>query len=157
MPFPDPEDFRRGFSRNWYSGFNFAKNFRYHGGMRYYVLWLLNRSPMKGADIINEISRQTMGWWKPSPGTIYPLLSNLEKESLIRRLPDLRYELTDRGREEIGAKVKESDLDETWNLERIVSDFESYLSYLEEQTNDVSAYRERLRAVAERLRKIIGE
>ncbi|EQD38723.1 transcription regulator, partial [mine drainage metagenome] len=42
--------------------------FRRRGGLKYYVLWLLHEKPMKGAEIMAEIERQTHGWWKPKPG-----------------------------------------------------------------------------------------
>ncbi|MEM3675735.1 MAG: PadR family transcriptional regulator [Thermoplasmataceae archaeon] len=159
MTFPDSDEFKRKFRQGWdsFTGLNFARNFRYHGGMKYYVLWLLNRTPMKGAEIINQISNQTMGWWRPSPGTIYPLLSNLEREGLVKRLPDLRYELTEKGREEIGVKVGQSDLAESINIDKVVSDFESYLSYLEEQQPDLGEFKPRLKLIIQRLKKLSGD
>ena len=39
-----------------------------------------------------------MGWWKPSPGSIYPLLSKLEEDKLVVRNEDNRYIITEQGR-----------------------------------------------------------
>ena len=74
------------------------------GGLRTFVLSLLNEKPMKGSDIIKELETRTMSWWKPSPGTIYPLLSKMEQEGFCKRLDDNRYQITDEGREELESR-----------------------------------------------------
>ena len=134
------------------SGFSFAKSFRRHGGMRYFVLWLLGSRPMKGSEIMDEIQKQPMGWWRPSPGTIYPLLGTLEKELLVVRREDLRYELTEKGQEEIGLSRKNSG--DNWSIERIIYDMESYVSYLEEEADDLKEYKPRIEKIVSRLSKL---
>ncbi len=133
--------------------FNFVRSFRRYGGMRHYVMWLLSETPMKGAEIMDEIQKQTMGWWRPSPGTIYPLLSTLERENLIRRRDDLRYELTPEGRSEVGTDPTRSE--NNWNVERIVSDLEGYITYLEEETDKAMPFLKRIEAAYERIGKLI--
>jgi DNA-binding PadR family transcriptional regulator len=39
---------------------------------------------MHGYQIIQEISRRSGGAWKPSPGSVYPTLQQLEDEGLVR-------------------------------------------------------------------------
>lgn len=136
--------------------FNFAKSFRRHGGMKFYVLWLLSRKPMKGSEIIAEAQEQTMGWWRPSPGTVYPLLSALEQAGLITRLDDYRYELTPEGAEEIGLKPNESGgkKSEGWDIEKILTDVEGYVSYLEEEQEILGQYETRINQIIERLKKL---
>ncbi len=133
--------------------FSFARSFRRHGGMKYYVLWLLSEKPMKGSEIIEEVQKQTMGWWRPSPGTVYPLLSSMEKEGLIERLGDMKYELKDAGAEAIGLKSSKerASITETWDLERIVTELEGYTSYLEEEQDSLHAYKERIEHIIARL------
>ena len=80
---------------------NLAKMRRW-GGLRYVVLYSLGQAPKNGAEIMDEIERMSMGAWRPSPGSIYPLLSNLHEEGLIRKRDDQRFELTSAGSEEIG-------------------------------------------------------
>jgi DNA-binding PadR family transcriptional regulator len=60
---------------------------------------------MSGSEIINEIEKRTDGQWKPSPGSIYPLLAWLQDNSYIKELPAeqegegmRRYTLTDKGK-----------------------------------------------------------
>jgi len=73
------------------------------GFLRYYVLRLLNEKPMSGSEIMNEIEKLTDGRWKPSPGSIYPLIAWLQDKGYIREVPEQeagikRYTLTDQGK-----------------------------------------------------------
>jgi DNA-binding PadR family transcriptional regulator len=73
------------------------------GFIRYQVLESLGEKPMSGSEIINEIESNTNGRWKPSPGSIYPLLAWLQDNGHIKELPAeqsgmRRYELTKSGR-----------------------------------------------------------
>lgn len=73
------------------------------GFLRYYVLKLLSEKPMSGSEIMNELEKRTHGYWKPSPGSIYPLLSWLQEKGYSKEVsqqePGMkRYVLTDQGR-----------------------------------------------------------
>jgi DNA-binding PadR family transcriptional regulator len=73
------------------------------GFLRYHVLELLNEKPLSGSEIINEIGRMTGGYWKPSPGSVYPLLAWLQDNRYIEEVPTQesgvkRYTLTAKGR-----------------------------------------------------------
>lgn len=74
------------------------------GFLRFQVLELLNEKPMSGSEIISEIERRTNGCWKPSPGSVYPLLAWLQDNGYIREVPAeeagvRRYTLTDKGKQ----------------------------------------------------------
>jgi len=73
------------------------------GFIRYQVLESLGEKPMSGSEIIDEIESRTNGRWKPSPGSIYPLLAWLQDNGHVKELPVeqsgmKRYELTESGR-----------------------------------------------------------
>jgi DNA-binding PadR family transcriptional regulator len=72
------------------------------GFIRYHVLEALNEKPMSGSEIMGEIEKNTSGFWKPSPGSIYPLLSWLQDNGYVKELPTenglKRYELTENGK-----------------------------------------------------------
>lgn len=73
------------------------------GFIRYQVLELLSEKPMSGSEIMTEIGAKTDGRWKPSPGSIYPLLSWLQDNNYVKELPAeqdgmKRYTLTDKGK-----------------------------------------------------------
>jgi len=73
------------------------------GFIRYHVLEALNQKPMSGSELMEEIEKHTGGFWKPSPGSIYPLLAWLQDNTYIKELPSenglKRYELTENGKE----------------------------------------------------------
>jgi len=57
--------------------------------------------PMNGYQIIQQIAERSGGAWKPSPGSVYPTVQQLEDEGLVAgRETDGRrlLELTDEGR-----------------------------------------------------------
>ncbi|HTT36013.1 MAG TPA: PadR family transcriptional regulator [Thermoplasmata archaeon] len=71
-------------------------------GLRVGVLVLLSGGPKNGAELIAEVENLTGGWWRPSPGSVYPLLDQLLTDGLIAKRPDGRYELTPKAEEEVG-------------------------------------------------------
>jgi len=81
------------------------------GFLRYYVLRLLNEKPMSGSEIMNEIEKRTDGRWKPSPGSIYPLIAWLQDKGYTEEVPEQeagtkRYSLTDQGKMFLQEHVK---------------------------------------------------
>jgi DNA-binding PadR family transcriptional regulator len=80
------------------------------GFIRYHVLEALNEKPMSGSELIDQIEKNTGGTWKPSPGSIYPLLSYLQDNGYIKELPTenglKRYELTQSGKNLLEEQTK---------------------------------------------------
>jgi len=73
------------------------------GFLRHQVLKLLDEKPMSGSELMSEIEKQTEGRWRPSPGSIYPLLSWLQDQGYIKEADGQeagvkRYALTDSGK-----------------------------------------------------------
>ena len=71
------------------------------GAIKGSVLQLLAERPMHGYELISEFEERTGGRWRPSPGSVYPTLAQLEDEGLVRSFDDdgrKRFELTDAGR-----------------------------------------------------------
>ena len=71
------------------------------GDVRAAILAVLAEQPMNGYQIIQEIAERSGGAWKPSPGSIYPTLQQLEDEGLVRAETDngrRTFTLTDDGR-----------------------------------------------------------
>ena len=70
------------------------------GDVRAAILVLLDEAPQSGYALMEEIERRSEGAWRPSPGSVYPTLKQLEDEELVRpetgegRTP---YTLTDAG------------------------------------------------------------
>jgi DNA-binding PadR family transcriptional regulator len=75
------------------------------GNVRSAVLLLLAERPMHGYEIIQEITERSHGWWKPSPGSVYPTLQLLADEDLVTTDQDNTsgkrlYALTETGKAE---------------------------------------------------------
>lgn len=54
------------------------------GDIRTAALLLLAEEPRNGYQIMQEVEERSGGVWSPSPGSVYPALSQLEDEGLIR-------------------------------------------------------------------------
>jgi len=78
-----------------------------HGGLRLYLLKLLDEQPRYGYELIRLVEDHFLGMYTPSAGTIYPRLSALEADGLVEHDEvDGRkvYRLTDAGRDELAAR-----------------------------------------------------
>ena len=54
------------------------------GDIRTAALLLLAEEPRNGYQIMQEVQERSEGAWRPSPGSVYPALQQLEDEGLIR-------------------------------------------------------------------------
>jgi len=81
------------------------------GDVRAAALALLAEGPMNGYQIIQEIGERSDGMWRPSPGSVYPALQQLEDEGLIVAQADesgrRSYQLTGEGRDYVDAHPDE--------------------------------------------------
>ena len=71
------------------------------GLLRHLSFQFLLKAPMSGSEIVDRIEEYT--GWRPSPGSIYPLLSHMQEAELIQPYEDedptlKRFELTNLGR-----------------------------------------------------------
>ena len=57
------------------------------GLLRFLVLKMLSEKPMSGAEISEQIEKQTGGCWKPSSGSIYPLLAWMHTKGFTDESP----------------------------------------------------------------------
>jgi len=102
-----------GFGFGGPRGFGGPGGFRGRGGkarrgdIRTAALLLLAEEPRNGYAIMQEIEQRSNGVWAPSPGSVYPALSQLEDEGLIRSEEQdgrKQFTLTDAGREHLAAR-----------------------------------------------------
>ena len=76
------------------------------GLLHHIALILLKSGPMSGSELTEKIEEYTE--WRPSPGSMYPLLSNLQEREMIEPYEDgnagiKRFTLTEKGKEGIEA------------------------------------------------------
>jgi len=57
---------------------------RPRGDVRAAILVLLDEEARNGYGIMQEIEERSAGSWRPSPGSVYPVLQQLEDEGLVR-------------------------------------------------------------------------
>lgn len=91
------------------------------GDIRTAALLLLAEEPRNGYQIMQEIEERSDGVWRPSPGSVYPALQQLEDEGLIRSQESegrKLFGLTDAGR----AAVQERDPDAPAPWDQMSSD-----------------------------------
>jgi DNA-binding PadR family transcriptional regulator len=53
------------------------------GDVRVAILAVLADEPLNGYQVIGQIAERSGGAWRPSPGSVYPTISQLEDEGLI--------------------------------------------------------------------------
>jgi DNA-binding PadR family transcriptional regulator len=85
------------------------------GEVRWLVLEALEGEPKHGYAIIQAIAERSKGAYKPSPGSIYPLLQLLEEMELVESVAEGKrklYSLTEAGRAELDEHREE--LDQSW-------------------------------------------
>ncbi len=81
------------------------------GDIRTAALLLLAEEPRNGYQIMQEVQERSEGAWRPSPGSVYPALQQLEDEGLVRAEEvDGRKQLalTDAGKEYLDKRDPEA-------------------------------------------------
>lgn len=78
------------------------------GFLTTYVLYLLEKGPLCGNEILKQIGTRTENRWQPSSGGVYPLLRRLEKKGYIsgkwedsEKRTRRNYQLTREGKAEL--------------------------------------------------------
>jgi DNA-binding PadR family transcriptional regulator len=62
------------------------------------IIYLVSISPKNGVELMDGVESMTRGWWRPTPGSIYPLLREMTENGILRKLGDGKYDLTSKGR-----------------------------------------------------------
>ncbi len=103
---------------------------------------------------MDEIENMSQGWWRPSPGSIYPMLEEMVQDGLVKKREDGRYELT--------SKAKEED---DWpfgthftgprSLDAMLNEINGYISYFEDLSKTdkakLATYSDKIKSISERL------
>jgi DNA-binding PadR family transcriptional regulator len=129
------------------------------GWLRPWILSIISRSPKNGAEIIDEVEKMSWGGWRPSPGSIYPLLETMTSEGAIKKREDGRYEITEKGKDEGSFPFGFSFGQRPTSVESMVNEMRDFVSYFEDLTKSnaskLDPYKEKLREVTDRLSKLI--
>jgi DNA-binding PadR family transcriptional regulator len=77
------------------------------GDVRAALLMLLSEAPRNGYQMMQAIEDRSQGRWRPSPGSVYPALAQLEDQGFVRaseRDGAKLFEITDTGREHLAER-----------------------------------------------------
>jgi DNA-binding PadR family transcriptional regulator len=128
------------------------------GGLRILVFSILQRGPRNGAEIMNQIESASHGHWRPSPGSIYPLLEQLCKEESISKREDGKYEITEKGKKDFKWPY-ELYSKEPRSPDDAIEEMNSYISYLEDlkrmDHSKINPHVDELKKVRDRLTTLI--
>jgi DNA-binding PadR family transcriptional regulator len=98
-----------GFGAPFGPGFGRGPRAR-RGDVRAALLVLLAEEPRNGYGLMQEIEARSNGAWRPSPGSVYPALSQLEDEGLVRAEESggrKLFDLTEAGRAHVTEHAEE--------------------------------------------------
>ena len=82
------------------------------GDVRLALLRLLAEEPANGYQLMQTIEERSGGRWRPSPGSVYPTIAQLEDEGLVRSIESegsRQLEITDAGRVHLETRAGEPD------------------------------------------------
>jgi DNA-binding PadR family transcriptional regulator len=132
------------------------------GFLRYHVLQSLSEKSMSGSELMEQIQKQTGGVWKPSPGSIYPLLAWLQDNAYVKEIPTenglKRYELTQSGKDllEEQQKIREKFTQDAGFMANPF--FDRLFSHVpQEKTDQVRSSMKRLLVASVKLAKTLKE
>ncbi|MGD0451089.1 MAG: PadR family transcriptional regulator [Candidatus Bathyarchaeia archaeon] len=124
------------------------------GGLRMMLVSMLRQAPRNGAELIDQIEMMSQGWWRPSPGSVYPLLDEMQKEGIIQKREDGKYELTEKADQDYmwpwGTSTKQPR-----TVDEMVTEMNSYILYLEDiaksDKSKIAPYIDKLKSIKDRL------
>lgn len=130
---------------------------RHRRGLRPLIYHLLSQGPKTGAELMDEVEHLSRGFWRPSPGSIYPLLDEMARDGVVKRGDDGRYSLTQPvanerrwGPGHFGPR----------NVDEALVELRGLVAYLEDlkqsHAGDFERGRQGLKEVAERIERIAG-
>ncbi|MHB8566543.1 MAG: PadR family transcriptional regulator [Nitrososphaerales archaeon] len=123
------------------------------GWLRPWVLSILSRSPKNGAEIMDEIERMSWGSWRPSPGSVYPLLDEMTSEGLITKSEDGRYQVTEKAKSEMEWPFGMPFQHKSNSVDEMLKEINGYVSYFEDLNRSDKT---KLAANTEKLRDLGG-
>lgn len=124
-------------------------------GLKRFVLTSLQQSPKNGVELMDDIEKQSFGFWRPSPGSIYPLLETLSREGMVVKQGDGKYHLTEKGAKEAEAQFWPR-MGGPTTVDQMVSEMGVYVSYFEDLGWDkISPFAAELASIGERIAKIV--
>lgn len=142
--------------------FRFAMQRRTKRGLPHMTLYLLTSGPKNGVELMDGVQNITRGWWRPTPGSIYPMLKEMADQGLVKRRDDGKYELTQKGRQQadeaFGPHRREHRPQSTTDM---LGQMDSMVSYMEDlkgtTPEELKPHAETLKGLSKRISDLAGE
>lgn len=119
------------------------------------IVRMLADSPKNGVELMDAIEEMTRGWWRPSPGSIYPVLEQLSDDGLVKRKDDGKYELTEAAEDEMDWSFGPA-YRRPRSVEGTIAEVSGFVSYVEELSKSnpkkIEPYVDKIGELAERLK-----
>ncbi len=134
-------------------------------GLRYWILFLIRRKEMTGSEIMNTLEEMSMGMWKPSPGSVYPMLKDLEAEGLIvSKVTENKkyYNITEKGRNVL-EYIMVPDMEkysQKFGIDEIIETLDGYAEYLLENKEILKKnedLKKRMKEIIQKFSEILKE
>lgn len=142
------------------------------GGLRLWILYALSDGPKNGVEIMDAIQERYEKLykrhpyaqkgkknrsWRPSSGSIYPMLKKMVEEELIIKIEDGKYDLSTKGKQFMNEMLKEEiNLhSRRFTVENALTDIDNNVSYLEDLKEEkLIPHSQEIKKLAERLKKL---
>lgn len=123
-------------------------------GLRMMVVTILSEGPKNGVELMDGVEAMTRGWWRPTPGSIYPLLSQMTDEGTIKKAEAGRYELTASAKREYHATFRFRGRP-SGGVNEVLDEIKSLVTYAEDlkevESADLGGRDEELRTLGDRI------
>ncbi len=130
-------------------------------GLPNMVVYLLSTSPKNGMELMDGVEAITRGWWRPTPGSIYPLLKEMSDQGIVRKREDGRYEVTPKGRSQMQGGFGPPVHRRPRTAGDMLEQMHGFVSYMEEVKGSGGAqlepHRSKLKDLSKRLADLAGE
>jgi len=178
----DKENWKNRDGREFYE---ILEQFGKLGRLRIWIIYVLSDGPKNGIEIIDAIEKKHeamhesldgnlkghqhhdhpengkgRNYWKPLPGSIYPMLKKMVKENLISKMEDGRYKLTSTGQNTVNRlfipfqayRYINQDINQ---LENVLTEINVHISYLENSKKEnLADHQAQIKNLIKRLQKI---
>src|SRR5207245_1930151 len=109
-------------------------------------------------EIMDEIENMTQGWWRPSPGSVYPMLEEMVKDGLVKKGEDGKYERTAKTRNE-DERPFGSHFDGPRSADDTLNETSDDVPYFDDTSktdkSKLESYSDKIRTITDRLSALI--
>ncbi len=130
--------------------------------LRFSVMFALRDGSKNGAEIMDSIEKMTFGFWRPSPGSLYPMLQKMVEEGTISKDESGKYSLEDSVFSEFGFHGHGRSGQSPRDMSESINEIEGVISYMEDiatsaKDENYQKDMDRIKAIIKRLEKIVSK